>query len=65
MPLRGWCHMRILEASKGRHRVMLTFLEFYTAYVKFVLYKLYKEAGLALRPALAESCSFCVGREWP
>jgi len=36
---------------------MLTFLEFYTAYVKFVLYKLYKEAGLAFPPATADTTS--------
>jgi pescadillo protein len=43
--------------KKVDFRVMLTFLEFYTAYVKFVLYKLYKEAGLAFPPALPDSTS--------
>jgi len=43
--------------KKVDFRVMLTFLEFYTAYVKFVLYKLYKEAGLAFPPATADTTS--------
>ena len=43
--------------KKVDFRVMLTFLEFYTAYVKFVLYKLYKEAGLAFPPASPDTTS--------
>ena len=43
--------------KKVDFRVMLTFLEFYTAYVKFILFRLYKEAGLAFPPASCDTTS--------
>jgi pescadillo protein len=36
-------------------RVMTTFLEFYEVLMKFVLFKLYNDAGLAYPPKLVES----------
>ena len=43
--------------DKVDFKVMLTFLEFYECLLKFVLFKLHKDAGLAYPPAASEKAS--------